>query len=87
MTEMQARDLPLICPNPDRTVQFGDKVIYCGGAVAEQPEQQMGSQVELAVASMPALPAQLRNSPLHQYQYSLRSWTSSAWACGGYLLA
>lgn len=44
LTEMQARDLPLICPNPDRTVQFGDTVIYCGGAVAELYEN-MGGQV------------------------------------------
>jgi len=39
-----ARGLPLLCPNPDRTVQFGDKVIYCAGAVAEKYES-MGGQV------------------------------------------
>lgn len=44
LTEMQARGLPMICPNPDRTVQFGDKVIYCAGAVAELYET-MGGQV------------------------------------------
>ena len=44
LTEMQSRDLPMICPNPDRTVQFGDKVIYCAGAVAELYEE-MGGQV------------------------------------------
>ena len=36
--------LPLLCPNPDRTVQFGDKVIYCAGAVAEKYEH-MGGEV------------------------------------------
>ena len=44
LTEMQARGLPMICPNPDRTVQFVDKVIYCAGAVAELYET-MGGQV------------------------------------------
>ena len=44
LTEMQARGLPMICPNPDRTVPFGDKVIYCAGAVAELYET-MGGQV------------------------------------------
>ncbi len=39
-----ARKLPLLCPNPDRTVQFGDKVIYCAGAVAEIYEN-MGGEV------------------------------------------
>lgn len=45
LTEMQARDLPMICPNPDRTVQFGDKVIYCAGAVAEKYENLGGEVV------------------------------------------
>ena len=44
LTEMQARGLPMICPNPDRTVPFDDKVIYCAGAVAELYET-MGGQV------------------------------------------
>ena len=39
-----AAGLPLLCPNPDRTVQFGDKVIYCAGAVAEKYEN-MGGEV------------------------------------------
>ena len=44
LTEMQVRGLPMICPNPDRTVVFGDNVIYCAGAVAELYEK-MGGQV------------------------------------------
>jgi HAD superfamily hydrolase (TIGR01459 family) len=43
--DMLTRDLPMICPNPDRTVQFGDKVIYCGGAVAELYETMGGSVI------------------------------------------
>ena len=44
LTRFLDRDLPLLCPNPDRTVQFGDKVIYCAGAVAEKYEN-MGGEV------------------------------------------
>lgn len=31
----KARDLPMICANPDIKVERGDRIIYCGGAVAE----------------------------------------------------
>lgn len=44
LTEMQARGLPMICPNPDRTVMVGDQIIYCAGAVAELYEN-MGGEV------------------------------------------
>lgn len=30
-----ARDLEMICANPDLVVQRGDRLIYCGGALAE----------------------------------------------------
>jgi HAD superfamily hydrolase (TIGR01459 family) len=30
-----ARRLPMICANPDRVVQRGDRLVYCGGALAE----------------------------------------------------
>jgi HAD superfamily hydrolase (TIGR01459 family) len=30
-----ARQLPMICANPDKVVQRGDRLIYCGGALAE----------------------------------------------------
>lgn len=43
LARFQARGLPLICPNPDRTVQFGDRIIYCAGAVAEAYEQAGGT--------------------------------------------
>lgn len=29
------RKLPMICANPDRVVEHGDKIIYCGGALAD----------------------------------------------------
>jgi HAD superfamily hydrolase (TIGR01459 family) len=36
------RGLPLICANPDRVVEHGDKLIYCGGALADLYEARGG---------------------------------------------
>ena len=45
LARFRARNLPLLCPNPDRTVQFGDRVIYCAGAIAEAYENIGGEVV------------------------------------------
>ncbi|MGB1405408.1 MAG: TIGR01459 family HAD-type hydrolase [Parvibaculales bacterium] len=45
LARIKARNLPLLCPNPDRTVQFGDQVIYCAGAIAEAYENIGGEVV------------------------------------------
>ncbi|WP_299174883.1 TIGR01459 family HAD-type hydrolase [uncultured Brevundimonas sp.] len=42
-----SRDLELICANPDRVVQRGDKLIYCGGALADLYES-LGGRVVMA---------------------------------------
>ena len=42
-----ARDLELICANPDRVVQRGDKLIWCGGALADLYES-LGGRVTMA---------------------------------------
>ena len=39
--------LPMICANPDIVVQQGDRLIYCGGALAER-YAQMGGEVIMA---------------------------------------
>jgi HAD superfamily hydrolase (TIGR01459 family) len=36
------RNLPLIAANPDRVVEHGDSIIYCGGAVADLYEARGG---------------------------------------------
>ena len=41
------RDLELICANPDRVVQRGDRLIYCGGALADLYES-LGGRVTMA---------------------------------------
>ncbi len=50
-----ARDLalPLICANPDVRVRRGDKIIYCGGALAQLYEQLGG---EVIYAGKPHAP-------------------------------
>ena len=41
------RGLELICANPDRIVQRGDQIIYCGGALADVYEA-LGGRVTMA---------------------------------------
>ncbi|MEP1443113.1 MAG: TIGR01459 family HAD-type hydrolase [Hyphomicrobiales bacterium] len=36
------RGLPMICANPDIVVELGDKLIYCGGALAQKYKQMGG---------------------------------------------
>jgi HAD superfamily hydrolase (TIGR01459 family) len=36
------RRLPLICANPDRIVEHGDRLLYCGGALADLYEARGG---------------------------------------------
>jgi HAD superfamily hydrolase (TIGR01459 family) len=47
LTEAAARRLPMICANPDRVVQRGDRLVYCGGALAELYEA-LGGEVVMA---------------------------------------
>jgi HAD superfamily hydrolase (TIGR01459 family) len=47
LTQAAARQLPMICANPDRVVQRGDRLVYCGGALAELYEA-IGGEVVMA---------------------------------------
>jgi HAD superfamily hydrolase (TIGR01459 family) len=47
MEDWMAQGKQLVCANPDRLVQVGDQVIYCGGAVAELYENRGGDVVWL----------------------------------------
>ena len=49
-----ARDLEMICANPDIVVQRGDQLIYCGGALA-QLYQSLGGRVVMAGKPFPAI--------------------------------
>ena len=47
LKKLLARDLDMICANPDKVVQYGDRLIPCGGALAERYEK-MGGRVTMA---------------------------------------
>ena len=43
----RARHLPLIVANPDRVVEHGDQLVYCGGALADL-YAELGGEVRMA---------------------------------------
>jgi HAD superfamily hydrolase (TIGR01459 family) len=43
----KSRELPLICANPDKVVEEGDRIVYCGGALADAYED-IGGRVMMA---------------------------------------
>ena len=43
----RAKNLPMICANPDLVVYRGDQLVYCAGALAERDEE-LGGEVEQA---------------------------------------
>jgi HAD superfamily hydrolase (TIGR01459 family) len=43
--EFRARDLTMLCANPDIVVQRGDKLIWCAGALAEAYEKLGGQAI------------------------------------------
>jgi HAD superfamily hydrolase (TIGR01459 family) len=45
LTRAAALGLPMICANPDKVVQRGDRLIYCGGALADLYETLGGAVV------------------------------------------
>jgi HAD superfamily hydrolase (TIGR01459 family) len=44
MGQARARNLPLVCANPDIVVERGDRLIYCAGAIAEL-YRELGGEV------------------------------------------
>jgi len=47
LTTAAARQLPMLCANPDLTVMRGDTTLYCAGSLAKMYEEELGGQVEL----------------------------------------
>jgi HAD superfamily hydrolase (TIGR01459 family) len=45
LAEAAGRGLPMICANPDKVVQRGDRLVYCGGALAELYETLGGEAI------------------------------------------
>ena len=42
---LAARELPMICANPDHMVERGDRLVWCAGALAQLYERQGGSVI------------------------------------------
>ena len=47
LAALRARDLPMICANPDIIVERGHRIVYCAGALAEAYEK-LGGKVSYA---------------------------------------
>ncbi len=47
LADFAARDVPMICANPDLTVERGNKIVYCAGAIAAAYEK-LGGRVSYA---------------------------------------
>jgi HAD superfamily hydrolase (TIGR01459 family) len=50
---LRARGLEMICANPDKVVRIGDRLIYCGGAIADLYAKKGG---RVAMAGKPYAP-------------------------------
>ncbi|WP_051213212.1 TIGR01459 family HAD-type hydrolase [Maritalea myrionectae] len=59
--DWKKRGLPFICANPDKVVEVGDELIYCGGALADVYEQAGG---EVRMAGKPYAPIYQRAARL-----------------------
>jgi HAD superfamily hydrolase (TIGR01459 family) len=47
LNDLRARNLPMICANPDKIVRKGERLLYCAGALAEV-YQKLGGDVSMA---------------------------------------
>ena len=54
-----ALNLPMICANPDKVVQRGDRLVYCGGALAELYEALGGTTIMAGKPHAPIYAASL----------------------------
>lgn len=59
LTAMRARDLLMICANPDLVVERGDQLIYCAGALAELYETLGGRVIYAGKPHRPVYEAAL----------------------------
>jgi HAD superfamily hydrolase (TIGR01459 family) len=54
LREARSRDLEMLCANPDIVVQFGDRMIWCAGAIARDYEA-IGGRVVMAGKPYPPI--------------------------------
>ncbi len=66
LATMRRRNLPMICANPDIVVHVGDKLIYCGGALAEAYGAIGGETILAGKPYAPIYEAALREAAAHR---------------------
>ncbi len=64
LADLRARNLPMICVNPDKTVERGGRMIYCAGALAEAYEA-LGGAVRYAGKPYPPIYAAAEGIAAH----------------------
>ena len=57
LSELSKKGLPMVCANPDRVVERGDRLVWCAGSLAELYEQLGG---EVLIAGKPHAPIYAR---------------------------
>lgn len=77
--DWKARRLPFICANPDKVVEVGDEIIYCGGALADVYEQAGG---EVRLAGKPFTPIYQRAARLASEKLGAEPATGRTLAIG-----
>jgi HAD superfamily hydrolase (TIGR01459 family) len=60
MTGWLARGLPLVCANPDKVVERGDKIVWCAGALAEKYASLGGETIILGKPHAPIYATAMR---------------------------
>ena len=68
LTSLRARNLFMLCANPDVVVERGDKLVYCAGALADL-YGELGGEVARSIAAALPCPGDRRFSP-HRSQRS-----------------
>jgi len=68
LTSLAARQLPLICANPDIVVQVGDELVWCAGALARLYRELGGQSI---IAGKPHKPI---------YELAYQSLLETGWA-------
>lgn len=59
LQHLAARDIPLICANPDKVVEMAGKLIYCAGALADLYEELGGQTIVMGKPHPPIYQAAL----------------------------
>ena len=60
LTVLAERGVPMVCANPDKVVELGDRLIYCAGALADLYEELGGTTIIVGKPHNPIYAAALK---------------------------